>query len=699
MKLTNRWNLKKQLANSDNEFKIYKNFKNFNTEINYRSFVLIFLSTVCYCNSIDGSFVFDDLPAILTNPVIRQFKNITNFFIHDFWGHPISQSLSHKSFRPLTSLTFALNYALFGFSPTSYHILNIAIHNINVLLIYITSNKLLLRHTLNTSISDQASFICSILFAVHPIHTEAVANIVGRAELLMTSFVLVTICIYVDGINCGYFSLFRIILLTLTSVCSLLSKEQGIVAIKRTYSNLPYHKYIAVTLLLLLCILRLFINGFQMPNFSSFDNPAAFHPSIWVRVINRIYLLNYHLFLLIYPVNLCFDYSMGCMPLIETFFDLKLYITLISSFILITAVVFCIIYIDNYRLELLSLLIVGVSFFPASSLLVTVGFVVAERVLYLPSFGFCLFCSWIYYKLTKRRYSEDILHIGLILLVTFAIVKCIKRSSEWRTEFTLYSSGLKICPNNAKIHYNLGKLFAESGNWNAAKINYQTAIQLEPSYLFALNNLANINLQQQKFKDAEELLKKCIQVHPEFPTAWMNLGIAYMRQKQFQKAEDSFTKALKIRPKNADCLYNVGNLYLQLGRKQDALRIWKNVTSLNQKHKRAWLNLLILLDELGECNEVIRLSSTAIHHFPNNAPIHSQIGTCYGKLGFFQKAQMHLLKALNLQPNERIYLKNLDILYNRWKIAQKRNAVRKKTLCIGPKPSSHGNTETGNHTL
>ncbi|VDD93315.1 unnamed protein product [Enterobius vermicularis] len=523
----------------------------------------------------DGDFVFDDQPAILTNKVIRESKKFSDFFIHDFWGQPIRLPQSHKSFRPLTTITFAFNYALFGLSSISYHVVNIALHSLVTLLVFWWSKKVLL--LLDDVTRIDVPFLCATMFAIHPIHTEA--------KLFWN--------------RCG----FRLSLLTLSVIC--------------------------------LITVRLFINGFHAPSFSNLDNPTAFHPIPSIRV----------------------GFYCSLSP------NFRLYITVACTITLCTLLVWAVKNL-KFRLELFAISITAVSFLPASSILLTVGFVVAERVLYLPSLGFCLFSSLLYHRLLKNKKYEDLMHLLAMVVLALAVVKCMKRSSEWRTEFTLYSSGLEVCPNNAKIYYNLGKLFANSRDWDAAKINYQNAVKLEPNYSFALNNLANVNLQERKFKTAEGLLKKCLKLEPKFSTAWMNLGIAYMGQKQFTKAESSFAKALKIRPYYADCLYNVGNLYLQQGRKLEALSAWKNVTRLNQKHKHAWINLLILLDELGDCNKVIDLADNVLAVLPHSAPVHSQIGTCYGKLGFFLKAQQHLLKAVKLQPQQQIHLSNLGMLMN-----------------------------------
>uniref|UniRef100_A0A0N4TBI5 TPR_REGION domain-containing protein n=1 Tax=Brugia pahangi TaxID=6280 RepID=A0A0N4TBI5_BRUPA len=108
------------------------------------------------------------------------------------------------------------------------------------------------------------------------------------------------------------------------------------------------------------------------------------------------------------------------------------------------------------------------------------------------------------------------------------------RSLEWRNELDLYKSGLKVCPNNAKIHYNIAKIMADNGDISRATVNYANAIRLNPTYENAMNNLANIYLKYDRNLEAEQLLRKAIKIRPNFAAAWMNLGLAQLAQKRYK---------------------------------------------------------------------------------------------------------------------------------------------------------------------
>jgi hypothetical protein len=133
--------------------------------------LLLFVALVSYLNCLGCGFVFDDVSAIKENRDLRASSPISNVFLHDFWGTPMSKEQSHKSYRPITVLTFRLNYLMHVLEPMGYHLANLCLHLV-VCLLY---HKLCLAF-----VSRSVAQIASLLFAVHPVHTEAVTGVVGR---------------------------------------------------------------------------------------------------------------------------------------------------------------------------------------------------------------------------------------------------------------------------------------------------------------------------------------------------------------------------------------------------------------------------------------------------------------------------------------------------------------------------------------
>uniref|UniRef100_A0A8C4T142 Protein O-mannosyl-transferase TMTC3-like n=1 Tax=Erpetoichthys calabaricus TaxID=27687 RepID=A0A8C4T142_ERPCA len=193
-------------------------------EVSWKELILIVgVVVVCYWNSLFCGFVFDDVSAILDNKDLRPSTPFKNLFFNDFWGTPMSEERSHKSYRPLTVLTFRINYMFSELSAMSYHLLNLFLHAV-VCLIFLRVCKLFL--------DKKSSLVAALLFAVHPVHTEAVTGVVGRAELLSSIFLLAALLAYTKSkgpdntIVWGPIAL-TVILVAIATLC----KEQGITVI------------------------------------------------------------------------------------------------------------------------------------------------------------------------------------------------------------------------------------------------------------------------------------------------------------------------------------------------------------------------------------------------------------------------------------------------------------------------------------
>lgn len=130
--------------------------------------------------------------AILTNPDVQVTSSFVNIFRNDFWGTPLSSSNSHGSYRPLCTISFRLNHWISGFHPFGYHLTNVILHAVATILVLQTARVLL---------PGKAPTVAASLFAVHPIHVEAVAGIVGRADVLATVLFLISFLFYVEHLK------------------------------------------------------------------------------------------------------------------------------------------------------------------------------------------------------------------------------------------------------------------------------------------------------------------------------------------------------------------------------------------------------------------------------------------------------------------------------------------------------------------
>ncbi|XP_041974210.1 protein O-mannosyl-transferase TMTC4-like isoform X2 [Aricia agestis] len=583
------------------------------------------LSSVPYLFSIKGDFVFDDSEAIIKNRDLESDSWLDPFY-SDFWGTNIKSNLSHKSYRPLTVTTFRLNYHLNGKVLSAYHfkVVNLILHVLCCVLVWWTLNVIWRRLNYKTRRLD-IPYLAALLFSTHPVHVEAVSGIVGRADILAATTFFSAIILYDYGMDKKICNIYLPLSIVLSGM-SMLFKENGVTVLgfcviydslltkykmpssknntRSSYQKTYFVRRVISVIISLSLLLygRWMVMGATKPEFKSIDNPAAFSESFFSRVAtyNYIYFLN--AVLLLWPHWLCYDWSMGCIPLIKDFQDYRL---LFVVLLYIYGAIFVINCIDVRRKQLcrnliFSLLLIAIPFLPAANIFYPVGFVIAERILYIPSAGYCLLIAIGVEKIYNRSRKHKVSTLLLFYYTLFIFgLKTWHRAYDWQNEYKLFLSGLSVCPLNAKVRYNVAKVVDARNYTEWAISEYKTAISLYPEYYQAMNNLANLLKNKKQFSEAESYLRSAIQFKRDFPAAWMNLGIVLANTKQYKESEQAYKIALSFRNKYPDCYYNLGNLYLELNQTHDAMENWFKAIDSSPSHVSAWTNLLALLDNTG----------------------------------------------------------------------------------------------------
>uniref|UniRef100_A0A0N4Z4T6 dolichyl-phosphate-mannose--protein mannosyltransferase n=1 Tax=Parastrongyloides trichosuri TaxID=131310 RepID=A0A0N4Z4T6_PARTI len=634
---------------------------------NYSSNLTIFtLAILSFIFSYNGEFVFDDHRAIVKNPVVtaplNNGLNINQILKTDFWGTLILSPESHKSYRPIPTLIFRIIYLINRLDTKLFHLTNILIHGFNSILIPYTLKVWM------PQLSSKAIFYIATIFATHPIHGDAVASIVGLTELLMTFFFLLAMN---ETIKNEQFVTKKYILFVLLS---LFCKEQGImilplsifINIMRNDKRITQKSITLSIMTVAMIIVRLSINNFEEPKFSYLDNPPSFTKSLFSKVSTQLYIYLLNIKLLLWPWHLSIDYSMGSIPLIETTNDIR-FICLSLFFIIIVLGMGKISKMElstNEQMILVNGIILSLfTFLPSSNIFFRVGFVIAERVLYLPSLGFSIILGYgiIKYENNFSKYFNTKVFFKALILIL--LTKSIQRSGEWLSEEEIYKSSIMTCPRNAKLYYNLGKIYSKNNNYPDAIEKYRMAIKLHPEYNHAMNNLANIYESMGEYLLAEELLKKSISIDSSFGIGYMNLGIVQMKMGKYNESEKNLIKNIMLRPENGDGLFNLGNLYINMKMYEEARDAYINATRIDKNHIPSWINLLILLEDQFNCNGIEIHVTNVLKDNNDKGIIHHQIASCFFKTNNYMKAKYHFEKAVELENNNKMFRKNLKIFY------------------------------------
>ncbi|KAL1398051.1 hypothetical protein pipiens_009269 [Culex pipiens pipiens] len=665
--------------------------------------LLLLLSAGCYWHALPGTFVFDDSVAIVKNPdVTAKDTPLGDLFRHDFWGANLTDPSSHKSYRPLTILSFRQEVQAFGLDATRMKTTNFWLHTVIGLLLpsfyrVVGSGGRKFRGE---------AYLAAVLFVVHPIHTEAVSGIVGRAELLATFWFVVAVLVYGRLIRARDTSptipthlavLTSVILLTILSV---LCKETGITILVTcaaldilTHVNLhtPFASFLrnrllitrVTTLLAATCTIvyaRLWLQDFSRPQFRDKDNPVAVSAGV-TRFLSQSYLYALNAWLLLCPDWLSFDWALESIGLVGGLWDVRAWVVGVFY-----GVVGVLAWRNRARGTVLKgMALTVVPFLPASGL-VRVGFVIAERILYIPSLGFCFLVAVGFYRLMNgcRGVSRKVCRVGIVVTCALLAARTHQRSSYWANEHLLFRSALRVVPGNAKVHYNIARLATDEGDRTTAFQFYRQAIELYPEYEAAHMNLGNLYRDEGKYELALKHLKKAIEIHEDFHTAWMNLGIVYAAMKNHAEALVCYQRALQRQKHYPNCVFNLGNLYNDMGNASLALATWNETVRQDPQHIKAWNNMINVYDNANRQQEILVLTHRALGHLPDNPTILSSRATALAKLGRFLDAEQIYAQLVHAHPGVEKYLQNMGVLYHRWGKLDKAERLYRQALALNP---------------
>ncbi|XP_040136782.2 protein O-mannosyl-transferase TMTC1 isoform X5 [Ictidomys tridecemlineatus] len=680
-------------------------------------------SCLCYGRSLQGEFVHDDVWAIVNNPDVRPGAPLRwGIFTNDFWGKGMAENTSHKSYRPLCVLTFKLNIFLTGMNPFYFHAVNVILHCLVTLVLMYTCDKTVFKNR-------GLAFVTALLFAVHPVHTEAVAGIVGRADVLACLLFLLAFLSYnrsLDQCCAGECfpptaSPFFLLLSLFLGTCAMLVKETGItvfgVCLVYDLFSLSHKQDVTSNGVIHQHSLQqpgspqpssLAAHSHRENGKQRFPHKGAWggcHSSlppapkssgfpvspraVWslMRFLTYSYLLAFNVWLLLAPVTLCYDWQVGSIPLVETIWDTRNLATVLLAVVMALLSLHCLAAFKRleHKEVLVGLLFLVFPFIPASNLFFRVGFVVAERVLYTPSMGYCILfvhglsklCTWL------NRCGATTLIVSTVLLLLLFSWKTVKQNEIWLSRESLFRSGVQTLPHNAKVHYNYANFLKDQGrNREAiyhyrtalklyprhasalnnlgtltrdtaeAKMYYQRALQLHPQHNRALFNLGNLLKSQEKKEEAITLLKDSIKYGPEFADAYSSLASLLAEQERFKEAEEIYQAGIKNCPDSSDLHNNYGVFLVDSGSPEKAVAHYQQAIRLSPSHHVAMVNLGRLYRSLGENSMAEEWYKRALQ-VARKAEILSPLGALYYNTGRYEEALQIYREAAALQPSQR----------------------------------------------
>src|SRR3989338_394361 len=546
--------------------------------------LIIFISFLVYLNALRNGFVWDDMVLIADNEGINKWGCFWENFVRDFFDTTDDTiEFKYGYYRPIISFSYMIDYAVWGLKPWGFHLSNIIFHTVSCILVYSIFNSLFNNHTI--------SIITSLLFACHPIHTESVTWISGRTDIIAAMFFLSAFYLYQKAIhslpinekNCSLnspevlklflkhgkiFYVCSIILFALAMLCKEMVATLPFLLIAYThyFAGLRNRGQFKISLLLstpyffvilLYGVIRFIILGIHTVVNPGGEEMRGFYPTT-LSFTKTIFI---YLFKLIYPAHLS-AYIQNPMSFSIT------QPTIILSIFGVAVLIFLIVWLKK-RWAGMSFLILFylVTLLPLSNFIRIsapwdMGFVTAERFLYIPSLGFCGIISVLLtnaWKALKCSFSilEYVTILLFIALLIFYSGRTLSRNRDWIDEKTFFSKTLKEAPNAALLHHAMGNVYVREENYEKALDYYKNSLELYPLYHAAYNNIGTIYSKKGMLTDASNEFKEVLKLNKKYVKAHNNLGIIYAGNGQLHEAISEFEEALKYDSHNEKARNNL----------------------------------------------------------------------------------------------------------------------------------------------
>ncbi|ERL91949.1 hypothetical protein D910_09272 [Dendroctonus ponderosae] len=529
--------------------------------------------------------------------------------------------------------------------------------------------------------------------------SKPVTGVVGRAETLSSVFFLAAFLFYTKATINKKLTDWKFIGMSMLSIATaMLCKEQGITiagvcaayeifviqrvkledmksfaksaVTPKSSFHLPKSNAAAKRLFvlfiftILLLLARLQIMGSQLPVFTRFDNPASVAPSP-SKQLTYHYLISVNVWLLLFPCNLCCDWTMGTIPLVESFLDMR-NLTTIATYLFLLLLIATAFLTENRHQRvvlIMSTSLLVLPFIPASNLFFPVGFVVAERVLYMPSMGFCMLIGY-GWQITSRRTGKKIAWTFVGLLVISHGWKTYLRNWDWENEYTIFMSGLRVNQRNAKLFNNVGHALESQGHFDEALKFFKTAVKVQHDDVGAYINVGRTYNHLKMYKEAEEaylkaksLLPKAkpgesyqARIAPNHLNVFLNLAnLISKNHTRLEEADMLYRQAISMRADYTQAYINRGDILIKLNRTKEAQEVYERALLYDSNNPDIYYNV-----------SQISFASTVECSF--KLPSIFQLGVVFLEQGKASQALAYLDKALEIDPEHEQALLNSAIL-------------------------------------
>jgi protein O-mannosyl-transferase len=657
-------------------------------------------------SSLETEFVFDDVHFIVNNPAVKELSpsRAISFFTDPQTVATDTESFAGDIYRPLRTLSYAIDWQLYSGKPSGFHLTSLLIHILCAVLFYFLLLTWLGRFDL--------AFLGALLFAVHPAQTEAVSWIASRADLICAFWILGTLLIFTHVLKKNRrWSSPLYYLCWLTFILALLGKELAIVLPallilidlfldkdkklfpldpKRLLPHIPFW----IIALIYFIIRRTLIGQTAQMDYWG-GSPA-------VNFMTMVPVMLKYIKLLFWPWPLVLDPGI---PLVTGPGDPRFWLGLLCWVLVIAVVIFL------ARKDKRTLIGFGwfILFLLPVSNIVPIKTLFAERFFYLPSIGAIIFVILalrilllkpsggdVEFPFWNWKRGDTLVYLILFIICVSSLALTSSRNHAWRSEKILWIKTAESNPNVARPYGALGRVYLQENELPDAKDALKKAVKLSPDNYKYLTNLSITYEKLNQIDLARETFKKALTSNPDYyltrisyarfelgqnniqeahniflalSADWPEktevhngLGQTFFRLGQNDKALESFKKSIALDTDNPKYFYDFGIFYGLTGQTGKQIELFENTVKVGPKYVPAWIGLIRIHTRDGNYEKAIKTAIRAGTANPKNADITALKARALLKAGNQDEARDTADAALAIDPTNKTALEVIEIL-------------------------------------
>jgi tetratricopeptide (TPR) repeat protein len=638
------------------------------------------LTAVTYRHPVASPFLFDDHPAIVANPSIRDLGDLGAVLWPSLPGGVTTSG------RPIGNLSFAIDYALWGLDPGAFRLTNQVILCLSAFGLFALVRSTLPLTPLGRArpqATDLVAIAIAAIWLVHPLQTSVVSSIVQRVESLCALFYLMTLLAFVRSLGSRRERLWQAVsvgacLLGMGTKEVMVTAPVMVFFFDRTFlagsfaaawrSRRGYYLSLAATWLLLAVLVASTGGRGETAGLGTIVSP-------WIYIITQGEVILRYVGLTFWPTGLVFDYGVGT---VETFGEAAWSVALVAG--MIAATIWAL-----WRHPMVGF--VGLWFFgilaPSSSVVPIATQTMAEHRMHL-----ALAAPIVAVVLALARWVPIRLGVGVCcgVVVVAASLQTARRTQDYASEIMIWSDTVTKRPENGRARINLsialadarhfeealvqldaalvndpmltdayyhrGRLLSQLGRTEAAVSDYQQAIRLHPAHAAAWNNLGRLRAERKDPRDAEALFRRAIGADSGYAEAHANLSLALLEQGRTAEAIAAARTAVRLKPDWAEGLFRLGNALREGGQTVESRQAYERAIASDPRHGEAHQNLGNLRIEAGQFMEALEHFRAALAAEPALVAARRNAVLILARAGNLQAALVLAEQGLVIRPGD-----------------------------------------------